>query len=119
MQGLSQAIFVILKGMSMGFVSLVLVGVASFFSYVLFSRRSPGYAWLWTTLVSLVVLGGILYFAGGKELMGLPATVDGQVAEGVDDPDLMLGFAANAISGLVGIFAGIKLRRHYWPTNRD
>lgn len=119
MHGLSQAIFVVLKGASIGFGTLVLVGVLSFFSYVQFIRSGPKYAWLWATIVALVFLGGMLYFGSGKELMALSSNADGSgsIAHGADESDLWFGFAANAIGGLIGIFAGIKLRIRYWPAN--
>lgn len=119
MQGLSQAIFVVLKGVSIGFGTLVLVGVLSFFSYVKFIRSSPKHAWLWATIVSLIFLGGMLYFGSGKELMAFSSSADdsGSIAHGADESDLWFGFAANAIGGLIGIFAGIKLRIRYWPAN--
>ncbi len=120
MHGLSQAIFIILKGASIGFGTLVLVGVLSFFSYVKFIRSSPEYAWLWATFVSLIFLGGMLYFGGGKELMALSSGAggSGSIAFSADESDLWFGFAANAVGGLIGILVGIQLRIIYGPARQ-
>ncbi len=120
MHGLSQAIFVVLKGASIGFGTLVLIGVVSFFSYVMFIRISPKYAWLWATIVSLIFLGGMLYFGSGKELMALSSSADGSgsIAYGADESDLWFGFTANAMGGLIGVFAGIKLWIIYGPARQ-
>jgi hypothetical protein len=114
MHGFSQAIFVVLKGASIGLGTLVLVGVLSFLSYVQFVRRSPRYAWIWATMVALIFLGGMLYFGGGKALLALYSGGDspGSMSP-ADESELWFGFAANVIGGLLGIFAGIKLRILY------
>lgn len=121
MHGFSQMVFVILNGVAMGFSPLVLIGAASFFSYVLFLRRSSRYAWLWATIISLIILAGMLYFSVGKALLEPHANVDGfkAIAPVVKESDLWFGFVAKAIGGLLGIFAGIKFRTHYWPEKQN
>jgi len=119
MQGLSQVIFFVLKGAAVGFGTLVLTGVAAFFSYVLFSRRSAQSAWLWATIVSLAFLVVVLYFGSGRVLLGHDAGALGAGPLAPTESDQWFAFAANAVCGLLGIGGGIKLRTTYWPANPD
>ncbi len=117
MQGLSQAIFFVLKGAAVGFGTLVLTGVSSYFAYVLFSRRAPKSAWLWASVVSLVFLAVILYFGSGRVLLGHAEGALGAGPLAPTESDQWFSLFANAIGGLLGIVGGIKLRTTYWPAS--
>lgn len=119
MQGLSQAIFFVLKGVYVGFGTLVLVGAMSYFAYVQLSRRSPKSAVLWTSVVSLLLLAVVLYLGSGRVLLGHAAGALGAGTLAPTEADQWFSLVANALGGLLGIAGGIKLRTTYWPANPD
>jgi len=121
MTPLSQTIFVVLKGASYGFPTLVVAGFAAFFAYALFSRGRFKYTALWGGMAAMLFLGGMLYFDDGQVLIQLSshAANTGPAAPGMDESDIWFDFIAKAISGVIGIFAGLKFRMRFWPTAND
>lgn len=117
MHTLSQFIFVVLKGAAFGFADLVMAGVIAFSACVLFSRLGFRYTGFWAGAIAILFLGGMLYFDDGQVLMQLSAHTGNPdaLAQGVDEADVWFNFTAKAISGVIGIFAGLGFRMRYWP----
>jgi len=116
MHTLSQFIFVVLKGAAFGLTDLVMAGLIAFFACMLFARL--GFRSIfWAGAIGMLFLGGMLYFDDGQVLMQLSAHGGSPDAlpQGIDEADLWFDFTAKAISGVIGIFAGLGFRARYWP----